>query len=126
MSSGEWDAIVIGAGLGGLSAAAYLATNGQRVLVLEQHYVAGGNAHVFRRKRSKRTFEFDVGVHYIGDCAPGGAILNVLRGVGLEDEIEFLELDPDGFDTILFPGVTFRVPKGWDKYRRAPRRHLSR
>ncbi|TAK56800.1 MAG: NAD(P)/FAD-dependent oxidoreductase [Dehalococcoidia bacterium] len=117
MSSADWDAIVIGAGLGGLTAAAYLATNGQRVLVLEQHYVAGGNAHVFRRKRDKRTFEFDVGVHYIGDCAPGGAIPNVLRGIGLDDKIEFLELDPDGFDTVLFPGVTFRVPKGWDKYR---------
>jgi len=114
VESAEWDAIVIGAGLGGLTTAAYLATNGQRVLVLEQHWVAGGNAHVFRRKRA---FEFDVGVHYIGDCAPGGAIPNVLRGIGLEDKIEFLELDPDGFDTILFPGVTFRVPKGWDKYR---------
>ncbi|MBI5289679.1 MAG: NAD(P)/FAD-dependent oxidoreductase [Chloroflexi bacterium] len=114
MKSAEWDAIVIGAGLGGLTTAAYLATNGQRVLVLEQHWVAGGNAHVFRRKRA---FEFDVGVHYIGDCAPGGAIPNVLRGIGLENKIEFLELDPDGFDTILFPGITFRVTKGWDRYR---------
>jgi phytoene desaturase len=114
MSSQDWDAIVIGSGLGGLTAAAYLATNGRRVLVLEQHYVAGGNAHVFRRKRA---FEFDVGVHYIGDCAPGGAIPNVLRGVGLEGKVEFLEMDPDGFDTIMYPGLTFRVPKGWDRYR---------
>ena len=114
MGAADWDAIVIGSGLGGLTAAAYLATNGRRVLVLEQHYVAGGNAHVFRRKRA---FEFDVGVHYIGDCAPGGTIPTVLRGVGLEGKIEFLELDPDGFDTVIYPGLTFRVPKGWDRYR---------
>ena len=110
----DWDAIVIGSGLGGLTTAAYLATNGLRTLVLEKHYVAGGNAHVFRRKQM---FEFDVGVHYLGDCGPDGTIPTVLRGVGLEDKIEFLEMDPDGFDTLMFPGIEFRVPKGQDRYR---------
>jgi all-trans-retinol 13,14-reductase len=110
----DWDAIVVGSGLGGLTAAAYLTTSGLRTLVLEKHYVAGGNAHVFRRKQM---FEFDVGVHYLGDCGPDGLIPTVLRGVGLEEKIEFLEMDPDGFDTLMFPGITFRVPKGWDRYR---------
>ena len=110
----EWDAIVVGSGLGGLTTAAYLTTNGLRTLVLEKHYVAGGNAHVFRRKQ---TFEFDVGVHYLGDCGPDGLIPTVLRSVGLEGKVEFLEMDPDGFDTLMFPGLTFRVPKGWDRYR---------
>ncbi len=110
----DWDAIVVGSGMGGLTTAAYLATNGLRTLVLEKHYVAGGNAHVFRRKQK---FEFDVGVHYLGDCGPGGGIPTILRGVGLEGKIEFLEMDPDGFDTLMFPGLTFKVPKGWDRYR---------
>jgi len=110
----DWDAIIIGSGLGGLTTAAYLATNGLRTLVLEKHYVAGGNAHVFRRKQM---FEFDVGVHYLGDCGPDGTIPTVLRGVGLEGKIEFLEMDPDGFDTLMFPGIEFRVPKGQDRYR---------
>jgi all-trans-retinol 13,14-reductase len=109
-----WDAIVIGSGLGGLTTAAYLATNGLRTLVLEKHYVAGGNTHVFRRQQK---FEFDVGVHYLGDCGPGGLIPTVLRGLGLEGKIEFLEMDPDGFDVLMFPGLIFRVPKGWDRYR---------
>jgi phytoene dehydrogenase-like protein len=108
-----WDAIVIGSGLGGLTAAAYLTTNGLRTLVLERYDTVGGCSHVFRRKRR---FEFDVGLHYIGDCAPGGAIPTVLRGVGLEGKIEFLELDPDGFSTLVFPDLTFRVPRGWDRY----------
>ncbi len=56
----DWDAIVVGSGMGGLTTAAYLATNGLRTLVLEKHYVAGGNAHGFRRKQK---FEFDIGVH---------------------------------------------------------------
>ncbi len=115
----DWDIIVVGSGLGGLTAAAYLAANGLRTLVLEQHYVAGGNAHVFRRKVERRTrsFEFDVGVHYVGDCGPDGLIPTILRGVGLDGKVEFLEMDPDGFDTLMFPGLTFRVPKGWDRYR---------
>jgi phytoene dehydrogenase-like protein len=119
MNSRPWDAVVVGAGLGGLTAAAYLATNGLRTLVLEHHYVAGGNAHVFRRKalQGERAFEFDVGVHYVGDCGPDGLIPTILRGAGLEGKIEFLEMDPDGFDTLMFPGLTFRVPKGWDRYR---------
>lgn len=113
-SQSDWDAIVIGSGLGGLTAAAYLATNGLRTLVLEQHYIAGGNSHVFRRKRM---FEFDIGVHYVGDCGPDGLIPTILRGVGLGAKVQFLEMDPDGFDTLVFPGLTFRVPKGWERYR---------
>ncbi len=109
----RWDAIVIGSGLGGLTTAAYLATNGLRTIVLEQYDVAGGCSHVFRRKRA---FEFDVGVHYVGNCEPGGQIPMVLRGVGLQDKIEFLPMDPDGFDTLVFPDLTFRVPRGWDRY----------
>ena len=59
----QWDAIVIGSGVGGLAAAALLAKHsGKRVLVLERHYVVGGFTHAFHRPG----YEWDVGVHYIG------------------------------------------------------------
>lgn len=63
----DLDAIVIGSGLGGLSAASLLSRAGKRVLVLEQHDQAGGCCHVFIEKG----FEFDVGIHYVGKMNPG-------------------------------------------------------
>ncbi len=113
MSDEKWDAIVIGSGLGGLTTAAYLTTNGMRTLVLEQYDTAGGTSHVFRRENK---WEFDVGVHYVGDCGPNGLIPTVLRGLGLEGKIDFLSMDEDGFDTLISPDLTFKVPKSWDKY----------
>jgi all-trans-retinol 13,14-reductase len=59
----EYDAIVIGSGMGGLTTAALLSELGWKVCVLEQHYTAGGYTHSYERKG----YEWDVGVHYIGD-----------------------------------------------------------
>jgi len=111
-TNNRWDAVVVGSGMGGLTAAAYLAANGKRTLVLEAGEVLGGCTHVFRRKQ----FEFEVGVHYLGDCGPEGAIPTMLGGLGLQDRVDFLPMDPDGFDTIVYPEVTVKVPKGWDRY----------
>jgi all-trans-retinol 13,14-reductase len=72
--SAAWDAIVIGSGMGGMSCAAALARLGRRVLVLEQHYLPGGFSHMFARKG----FEWDVGVHAIGEMAPGDVPFKML------------------------------------------------
>ncbi|MER6799909.1 phytoene desaturase family protein, partial [Amycolatopsis mediterranei] len=109
----RWDAIVVGSGIGGLVCAGYLVASGMRVLVLEQHDVAGGNSHVFRRRRA---YQFDVGVHYLGDCGPDGLLPRVLSGLGLADRVRFHPMDPDGFDRIVLPSVTVDVPTGWDRY----------
>ncbi|CAL8304525.1 unnamed protein product [Merluccius merluccius] len=57
------DAVIVGSGIGGLGLAVLLAKAGKKVLVLEQHSRAGGCCHTFTEKG----FEFDVGIHYIGD-----------------------------------------------------------
>ena len=59
----EYDALVIGSGMGGLTCAALLSELGKKVCVLEQHYTAGGYTHSYERNG----YEWDVGVHYIGD-----------------------------------------------------------
>ena len=59
----EYDAIVIGSGMGGLTTAALLSELGWKICVLEQHYTAGGYTHSYDRAG----YEWDVGVHYIGD-----------------------------------------------------------
>ncbi|KAB7834289.1 phytoene desaturase family protein [Streptomyces mobaraensis] len=117
----QWDAVVVGSGFGGLVCAGYLAACGRRVLVLEQHDVAGGNAHAFRRRRA---YEFDVGLHYVGDCGPGGILPAILSGLGLADRVAFRSLDPDGFDELALPGLDVRVPAGWDRYRDRLKRAL--
>ncbi len=109
----DWDVLIIGSGLGGLTTAAYLAACGKRPLVIEQYDTAGGSSHVFRRRGG---YEFDVGVHYLGDCRPGGVIPRVLGGLALDDRVRFRPMDVDGFDTLVFPGLEFRVPAGWDRY----------
>ncbi len=53
----SYDVLVIGSGIGGLTSAALLAKRGLKVLVVEQHYLPGGCASIFRRKG----FTFDVG-----------------------------------------------------------------
>ena len=59
----DYDAIVIGSGMGGLTTAALLSDLGWKVCVLEQHYTAGGFTHSYERAG----YEWDVGVHYIGE-----------------------------------------------------------
>ncbi|MFI5805084.1 phytoene desaturase family protein [Streptomyces sp. NPDC051561] len=110
----SYDAVIVGGGIGGLVCAAYLAVAGKRVLLAEQHDVTGGNAQVFRRRRA---YEFDVGMHYVGDCGPDGLLPAILSGLGIgPDRVAFRPLDPDGFDRIVVPGATVDVPAGWDAY----------
>ena len=63
----DFDDLVIGAGMGGLTTAALLAARGRRVLVLEAHDVPGGYAHTFTVGK----YRFCAQVHYVFGCGEG-------------------------------------------------------
>lgn len=109
------DVVIVGCGVGGLMAAASLARAGKHVVALDQHYVAGGCGTQFERGRGGERYHFDVGLHYLGDCEPGGMIPAMLDKVGAA--VTFEPMDPDGFDTFVFPDFAFRMPVGIDRFR---------
>jgi len=59
--SGEYDIVVIGSGMGGLSCAALSAKYGSKVLCLESHIKVGGSAHTFSRMHDGGKYSFEVG-----------------------------------------------------------------
>jgi phytoene dehydrogenase-like protein len=109
----QYDDLVIGAGMAGLTTGALLARQGRRVLVLEAHDTPGGYAHTF----SMGQYRFCAQVHYIFNCGEGEPVHELLRQLDLHDEVRFKRLDPEGFDHIVVAGERYRVPNGLEKHR---------
>lgn len=93
----RYDAIVIGSGLGGMTTALLLAQRGKRVAMLERHYVLGGFTHVFRRKG----YEWDVGVHYVGEVHRPQSVLRQLFDHVTGGELQWAEMG-EVYDRIVF------------------------
>jgi all-trans-retinol 13,14-reductase len=92
-----FDVIVIGSGIGGLACACALSRSGHKVLVLEQHFVAGGLTQTFTREG----FSWDVGLHYLGDVGEGGEARRVLDWLS-GGAIRFTPVGAV-YDTVHFP-----------------------
>ncbi len=87
----DYDVVVIGAGNGGLTAAAHLARKGIKVLVLERHNIPGGCATSFCRGR----FEFEVALHQLsglGSPEYPGPLRALLDRLGVMDKLEFVPM----------------------------------
>jgi phytoene dehydrogenase-like protein len=99
----DYDAIVIGSGLGGLACAAAFARQGFKPLVIEQHDKVGGYATSFSRPGG---FAFDVSLHSTTVGERGG-VFNLIGGFPELTEVEF-EPHPHLFRAI-YPGHDIRV-----------------
>ncbi len=85
-----YDAVVIGAGLGGLGCAALMAKNGLRPLVIEQHTIPGGYATSFTREGDTGgTFTCEVSLHSTSAKAPG--MRKMLTDMGVYDRLDMVD-----------------------------------
>lgn len=112
-----WDVIVIGSGIGGLAAAAALGKRGKRVLLLEQHSVAGGQTQTFRRQG----WEFATGVHYLGGVGPqpgGEGQFGRLLAWLSDGALQFAPC-ANPYDIVRLPGFEFGIAHPESAYRTA-------
>jgi phytoene desaturase len=106
----SYDVVVVGAGLGGLSAAASLARLGKSVLVVEQHDGPGGYAHAFRRGE----YTIDPAIHWTAQAHEGGILDAYLRALGVRDRVEFVRSEVQY--GVRFPGLASTYPTGVDEF----------
>lgn len=101
----DYDVIVIGSGMGGLTTASLLAQLGnKRVLVVERHFKLGGFTHCFRRK----DYEWDVGVHYVGQMQPGSLTRRIMD-LATRGGVQWHKMGSP-FERFVFPEGTLEVP----------------
>lgn len=108
----SYDTIVIGSGMGGLGTAAILSKQGQKVLVIERHYTAGGFTHVFKRKG----YEWDVGIHYIGEVQRENSMLRKLFDYVTDGELKWADMGKV-YDRIVIGDQHFDFIKGAKNFR---------
>jgi phytoene dehydrogenase-like protein len=105
----KYDVIIIGSGIGGLTTAVLLTKIfNKKVLVLEQHFVAGGQTHEFSRTKDGKKYSWDVGVHYIGEMKKGKMSRKIFDYI-TNGNLKWNKM-PFHFEKFVYPDFSFKQP----------------
>ncbi|MGH1374210.1 MAG: phytoene desaturase family protein [Cellvibrionaceae bacterium] len=115
----RYDVVIVGSGIGGLANAAFLSLLGQKVCVLEQHYTAGGFTHAYEREG----YEWDVGVHYIGDVHKRNSTMRRVFDVISEGRLKWAAMERV-YDRIIIDGEKFDFVAGPENFIRELSKHF--
>lgn len=118
----HYDNIVVGSGASGLALAQLLALNGKKVLLLEKGWYLGGSLTRF----TKRGIPFDTGFHFTGGFTEGGVLDDMLRALGIRDQIEPIFLDDPKSNRYVFEadGKAYDFPRGVEPFKAALKRYF--
>lgn len=108
----DFDAVVIGAGNAGLTAAATLQRAGARTLLVERHNVPGGCGTSFRRGR----YEFEVALHQlsgVGSQEQKPSLRDLFDNLGVSDKLEFVQED-DLYRAVVPGHLDVTLPADWN------------
>ena len=103
------DVLIIGSGISSLTLAGLLSKAGKRVLVVEQHYIAGGTTHSFEMEG----IEHETGLHYVGNIEKRMKILDMItEGNKIEWNQLGWETNKKIYDKIIINNKTYNLETG--------------
>lgn len=85
---------------------------GKKVCVLEQHYTAGGLTHSYENSG----YEWDVGVHYVGEVHNKRSPFHRLFDVITDGQLQWAPLD-EVYDRVVIADRTYELRRGRDNLR---------
>jgi all-trans-retinol 13,14-reductase len=121
ISQKNYDVIIIGSGISGLTLANLQAKQGRSVLVLEKHYTAGGFTHSYSRKG----FEWDSGLHYVGEVHQADHPLRKMFDFLSDNNLKWSRL-PDEYDRMIFPDETYSFMAGKENFKEEILKHFPK
>lgn len=110
-TSGSYDIVIIGAGLGGLLCANILSREGLKVCVLEKNNRIGGSIQSFARNG----VVFNTGLNFTESLGEGETLNRYFKYFGIMDRLKIRRMDMDAFEKISFSGDTLEYPMAQGK-----------
>ena len=109
-SVNEYDTIVVGAGIAGLTCGVALAKQGHKTLIIEAQEKPGGYCTSFTRG----AYTFDSAVHYIQGARDNGWLGLIMKDLGIREELESHRLDP--VYKLVYPSDSITIPADFQEY----------